>query len=344
MVSWSGMSSMAVNMARTKHTQRASMAAAHRRRRATPAGAGRRRRRVDGGPPPRRRGGWPGRGSPSRVSLVQGVADVADRVDPQARILPRKRAMVTSTTLLRGRRRSPRPRTGARSGCRRRRACGSGGAGPRTRAGTARCCRRRSPAGGTAGRAGARRRSAPPGCERGWWHRTHRRRRDRAALPHPVADPQDQLGDGERLHQVVRGAELEAADPGLGVGDGGQHQDPGVRVARPSARRAPRTRSGPASSRSRMIRSGSCSVLSRSPVLPSCAVTTVWPSASRARRTKRMIPGSSSMTRILPMVALPHAAAGPAATPVAPERSSGSPHAPSQHHGAPRCQPNRQSG
>src|SRR5215467_5695623 len=51
------------------------------------------------------------------------------------------------------------------------------------------------------------------------------RRRRRGPIVDPPPDPRDQLGDRERLRQVVHRPHLQAADLGLDVADRGQDQD-----------------------------------------------------------------------------------------------------------------------
>src|SRR5499427_2202049 len=51
------------------------------------------------------------------------------------------------------------------------------------------------------------------------------RRRRRGPIVDPSPDPRDQLGDGERLRQVVHRPHLQAADLGLDVADRGKDQD-----------------------------------------------------------------------------------------------------------------------
>ena len=107
----------------------------------------------------------------------------------------------------------------------------------------------------------------------------------------------DELGQRERLDEVVDRARVQPGDAVLDLARARQHDDRQRRVWR--ARR-PRGSPGPsgrgASGRARPRRSSPLSA-SRSPSAPSSAASTTNPSACRPRRTKSTIPGSSSISR-----------------------------------------------
>ena len=108
-----------------------------------------------------------------------------------------------------------------------------------------------------------------------------------------------QLGQRERLDQVVHSARVEPGDAIVDLAARGQHDHRHAPAWLGAPRRGSQDqRDRAASGRARSRRSCRSSA-SRSPSTPSCAACTSKPSASRPRRTKSTMPGSSSISSTL---------------------------------------------
>ena len=126
-----------------------------------------------------------------------------------------------------------------------------------------------------------------------------RRRPRRAATAQQRAQPRQQLGEVEGLHEVVVGADVEPLDAVVHGVAGGQHQDR-RRVARPprcaGRPRARRCRAAAGRARSRRARAGQGPPGRCDPSSKSLDVVVLH--AQRAARARRSLAGSSSITRI----------------------------------------------
>ena len=117
-----------------------------------------------------------------------------------------------------------------------------------------------------------------------------------ARLAEPCADAGDQLGERERLREIVGGAELQASDLRLDVGERREDQDTLVGAGLHQTLQD----GHPVQVRQEEVEHdqlvASRSSPSRGPGRPSCAPSTWNPSADSARETKLTIRGSSSIT------------------------------------------------